>query len=57
MLILWSVVVTGASLADAAAFQAHIVAQYSLSADNKWVVFGGSYSGCLSAWAKYEPSA
>jgi pimeloyl-ACP methyl ester carboxylesterase len=42
------------ALADAAAFQQFIVNQYNLTSANKWIVFGGSYSGCLSAWAKLK---
>ena len=42
------------ALADAAAFQAMLSAQLNLTAANRWIVFGGSYSGSLSAWAKLK---
>ena len=38
------------ALADLANFHAHAVKQYSLSASNKWVSFGGSYPGMLAGW-------
>ena len=42
------------ALADAALFQEFIITQYNLTSQNAWVVYGGSYSGCLSAWAKLK---
>ncbi len=35
-------------------FREHITAQYSLPSSTKWVVFGGSYSGSLAAWARLK---
>ena len=40
------------ALADAVRFHDAIVAVYKMSSVNKWVVFGGSYSGALSAWMR-----
>lgn len=40
------------ALADAARFHDFIVAVYKMTSSNKWVVFGGSYSGALSAWMR-----
>lgn len=41
------------ALADIATFHAYIVAKYNLQG-NKWVTFGGSYPGMLSAWARLK---
>jgi len=38
------------ALADYALFQQFIVGSYNLTEENKWISFGGSYSGSLSAW-------
>lgn len=40
------------ALADFAYFHDLMVAQYHLSDSNKWVCFGGSYSGALAAWMR-----
>lgn len=37
-------------MADFAYFHDVMVTQYNLSDQNKWVCFGGSYSGALAAW-------
>ena len=42
------------SLADHASLHAMLTAKYSLSSANKWVSFGGSYSGALSAWMRLK---
>jgi pimeloyl-ACP methyl ester carboxylesterase len=42
------------ALADATLFQQYIVSQFNLTSQNQWIVYGGSYSGCLSAWAKLK---
>jgi len=41
------------ALADYAAVRQHIVEQYECP-NNKWIVFGGSYSGALSAWFRLK---
>ncbi|KAM4628161.1 thymus-specific serine protease [Polymixia lowei] len=38
------------ALADLAAFHHNISERYNLSIKNKWISFGGSYPGALSAW-------
>ena len=38
------------ALADFAYFHDLMVSKYKLSNKNKWISFGGSYSGALSAW-------
>ncbi len=38
------------ALADFAYFTTLMWGSYHLSSTNKWVVFGGSYSGALAAW-------
>jgi pimeloyl-ACP methyl ester carboxylesterase len=42
------------ALADAATFREKIQLDLALPADTKWIVFGGSYSGALSAWARLK---
>ena len=42
------------ALADLAAFSAAMVEQYSLPEGTKWVSFGGSYPGSLSAWYRLK---
>ncbi len=42
------------ALADFSYFHHEMQAQYNLTKDNKWVSFGGSYSGALSAWLRQE---
>ena len=42
------------SLADHAALHAQVSAAYNLTSANKWVSFGGSYSGALSAWMRLK---
>ena len=41
------------ALADLATFREAMVKQFSLS-KNKWISFGGSYPGALSAWFRYK---
>ncbi|KAM3875286.1 thymus-specific serine protease [Diretmus argenteus] len=38
------------ALADLAAFHQYVTERFSLSHENTWISFGGSYSGALSAW-------
>lgn len=46
---------TEQALADAAALAQQLNANYSLSpGTNRWVTFGGSYSGELAAWARLK---
>lgn len=40
------------ALADFAYFHDLMVKQYKLTDRNKWVCFGGSYSGALAAWLR-----
>ena len=40
------------ALADFANFHDIMVTQYKLTDKNKWVCFGGSYSGALAAWLR-----
>lgn len=42
------------ALADAAQFRQYIVQKFGLNDNNKWVVFGGSYPGSLSAWFRLK---
>jgi pimeloyl-ACP methyl ester carboxylesterase len=45
---------TEQALADAAFFQRYLSEKLKLSASNKWITFGGSYSGELAAWARLK---
>lgn len=40
------------ALADFAHFHDLMVSQYHMTDKHKWVSFGGSYSGALSAWLR-----
>lgn len=42
------------ALADIAAFREAMTSQFSLNDKNKWITFGGSYPGALSAWFRYK---
>lgn len=42
------------ALADLAQVRQFIVSKYNLTSDNKWISFGGSYSGALSAWLRLK---
>lgn len=42
------------ALADLATFIDHIKAKYHVPGDAKWVCFGGSYPGALSAWFRLK---
>lgn len=45
------------SLADTANFIQQMTAEYNLTTDQKWFVFGGSYAGAMSIWfAEMYPS-
>ncbi len=39
---------------DVVEFKDFIVAKYIMSKDNKWISFGGSYSGALSGWLRMK---
>jgi pimeloyl-ACP methyl ester carboxylesterase len=45
---------TEQALADAAYFQRFLSEKLKLKSSNKWVTFGGSYSGELAAWARLK---
>lgn len=38
------------ALADLAGFHAHVTEAFGLTAQNKWVSWGGSYPGMLAGW-------
>ena len=40
------------ALRDAASFKQKMAAQFSLTEENRWISFGGSYSGALSGWLR-----
>ena len=40
------------ALKDIGTFKQYIVSERNLSESNKWVSFGGSYSGALSGWLR-----
>ncbi|KAG5677971.1 hypothetical protein PVAND_007683 [Polypedilum vanderplanki] len=40
------------ALADLAYFVTAMNSQYNLTADDKWIAFGGSYAGSLAAWLR-----
>lgn len=42
------------ALADVAYFIEAMNEKYKLTSSNKWIVFGGSYSGSLAAWARLK---
>jgi len=42
------------ALEDMVTFHEQIQTQFQLPANTKWIVFGGSYSGALSAWARLK---
>ncbi|XP_039627224.1 thymus-specific serine protease [Polypterus senegalus] len=42
------------ALADLASFHLFITQQYNMSNSNKWICFGGSYPGSLSAWFRLK---
>jgi len=42
------------ALADIGTFVAHAKAKYKLTADNKFVSFGGSYPGMLAGWTRLK---
>lgn len=42
------------ALADLAVFIEAMNSKYNLSPDVKWIAFGGSYSGALSAWLRMK---
>lgn len=42
------------ALADLATFRSYIHTIYNLTDENKWIAFGGSYSGSLAAWMRLK---
>jgi thymus-specific serine protease len=42
------------STADLAAFAAYAAGAWNMTSANKWVTFGGSYAGALSAWMRLK---
>ena len=42
------------ALADLASFIAAMKDKYDLTENNKWISFGGSYPGALSAWLRLK---
>eukprot|EP00659_Diplonema_papillatum_P022028 gene22028-33788_t len=42
------------ALADLARFVSLMNTQYNLTADNKWITWGGSYPGMLAGWARLK---
>lgn len=40
------------ALADLANFHDFIVKEYGMTDSNRWISFGGSYPGALSAWLR-----
>lgn len=42
------------ALGDLASFREAMVKQFSLTEKNRWISFGGSYPGALSAWFRYK---
>ncbi len=40
------------ALADFAHFHDLMIVKYKMTQRNKWICFGGSYSGALSAWLR-----
>ena len=40
------------ALADASYFATLMAEKYGMTAKNRWISFGGSYSGALSAWLR-----
>ena len=40
------------ALRDAVSFKKYIVGQFKMTDHNRWISFGGSYSGALSGWLR-----
>ncbi len=42
------------ALADLASFRQAMQSKFNLTSANKWISFGGSYPGALSAWFRLK---
>ena len=42
------------ALADIAKFHDHMVSEYHMTDANRWIAYGGSYPGSLSAWLRIK---
>ena len=42
------------ALADMAQFSSYISHEYKMTKSNRWIAYGGSYSGALAAWMRIK---